>query len=280
MKPNSLALILLFATTSLAAQQQPQPQRSAVEAIAPRVVTTPVQQRLFCIRFAGRKITNRTALLGELTALLTPNVGSLEYFAAQQVLVARDTASVLEAVAAAVAKADIEPAEILLNIRVVKLTDPQSVTRALAGTGQSCEAGVAVLDAEQVKAAFVRLKQEHASITHAPQLVALANQVASIFIGDNKRSARVQPDGGAATPLDADSIDITVTPTVQAGTDQVALNFQLRTLFTSLDGAVFSQAMLIGTGQTAVLQKFAAPDVGAMVFVTPCIINSKVKLGR
>jgi len=279
---NAKLPVLSFLLTMCAMLSAQQSQPAVVDAAALRVVTQPIQQRSFCIRFVGSQITNRTSLLGDLTALLTPNVGSIEYFASQQVLVAKDTVEVLDAVAAAIAKADVQPTQILLDIRFVKLTNPQDVVRALAGSGQSCQEGVAVLDAEQVKTVLLRLKEGHAGITQAPQLVALADQVASIFIGNNKRSARVLPDGGAATPLDPDSIDIAVTPSVQAGTGRVALNLQLRSLFTSLDGAVLSQSLLLASGQTAVLQKFAAADVGAMLFVTPCIIDEskKAKLPR
>ncbi|HEX5054523.1 MAG TPA: hypothetical protein VFZ65_22275 [Planctomycetota bacterium] len=107
---------------------------------------------------------------------------------------------------------------------------------------------------------------------HAPQIVALSDQTAEIFVG-KKRSVRLLPDGGAAAPVDGDSIELMVTPQVDRQTDRVALDLQVRSQFTSPNAARVAQPLVLGTGETAVLQRNAEPGVGALIFVTAAVIR-------
>lgn len=81
------------------------------------------------------------------------------------------------------------------------------------------------------------------------------------------------PDGGASAPLDADTLDLEVTPTIQLGTNRVRLNLQMRSLLAALDGSILCRHLTAESGDTLVFQQFAAPDRGVMVLVTPTIVH-------
>lgn len=269
------ALFCLLATsTAIVAQAAGV---AAAEASAPAAKAGPVEKRSFPIQFVGRQLTSGGTLLRGLAASLTENLGCLEYSPKTGLLVAEDTTEALDKIATQLRICDVKPEEVFLEIRVVRLADPKIVERALEGTGQSCEKGLAMLDSTHVTAVLRRLKQEPVRITQAPQLVAIANEMASIFVG-TKNPAVGQPDGSWVAPLDADSFDICVLPTIVTGTQQVRLDLQMRSQFTAADGGVVCQPMVVPPGKTVVFQKFAAADRGALVMVTPTILRESTPM--
>lgn len=276
-------LVCLVATSTVAFSQTPGSAVAEASAPVTQPVTQPVtptdplEKRSFPIRFVGRQLTTGGTLLRSLATNLTENRGSLCYSATTGLLVAEGTQVALDKIAAQLKGCDVQPEEVFLEIRVIRLTNASSMERALAGTGQDCAQGVALLDSTQVTAVMQRLKQEPVKVIQAPQVVALENEVATIFVG-KKTSAVMQPDGGWVSPMTTDSIEICVLPTIDKSTKRIRLDLQMRSLFTAADGGVVCQPMSVLSGQTVVFQRFAAADSGALVMVTPSILRESTPM--
>lgn len=276
-------LVCLLATSTVAFSQTPgstvaEASAPVAQSVAQSVVpTAPLQKRSFPIRFVGRQLTTGGTLLRSLATNLTENRGSLSYSALTGQLVAEDTQVALDKIAAQLKVCDVPPEQVFLDIRIIQLTNTSSVERALAGTGQDCAQGVALLDSTQVTAVMRRLKQEPAKVIQAPQLVALANEVATIFVG-KKTPVVMQPDGGWVSPMTSGSFEICVLPTIDNGTERIRLDLQMRSLLTAADGGVICQPMSVTSGSTVVFQKFATADSGALVMVTPSILRESTPM--
>lgn len=273
---NKLPLVLLCLPLFSALAQAQAPVAGVAEASAAATKPGEVVERSFQIRFLGNQLTMRGAMLNRLSAMLTDNLGSMQYCAETGILKVSDTPPVLDRVMRELADRDLQPAQIFIDVKIVQLADPKTVERVLAGTGQTREEGAAVLQQTQLQTVLASLKSEKVEITQAPKLVALADQTCSIFIGDGRRDLQATADGGASAPLDADTLDLSFTPTIEPGTKRVRLSLQMRSLLAAQDGSILSRHLAAASGDTLVFQQFAASDRGAMVFVTPTIIHPAI----
>jgi hypothetical protein len=237
---------------------------------APAALTGPIERREYTLCHVGREITNRAALAATVGGLLTPNVGSFEYRADSRLLIVRDRASVLDAVAAVLARADQPRTQIQLDIRLVRIA-PARAGAVLPEGGELAAGNVAVVDSARATAMLRLLKGAGADIVQAPQIVGLAGECATILVANKPRPRVIAGGGGVMNELGPDGFEVTIVPAIVDG-GEVAMQLDLRTECAMPADTTFSLPLRLASGATAVFRKDAGPDRGVIVLVTPMVI--------
>jgi type IV pilus assembly protein PilQ len=230
-------------------------------------------------------------LIDTLKAMITPDLGRMQYMSENNVIVVTDTKPVIDSIRKTIALIDIEPAQIFLDVRFVTTTneDVLDVGMNPGGSGWVASLGLGqiptnlpfnlgtggwddkfvvnptgdvsgqgagpfadpalngaantvipdvvfgALNLTQVTTTLRLLKKEaHAEILQSPQIVALDNVPATIFVGEAIRYAQARVEQGQAGGLllaleEGDNSPVNVgfqlltTPHIVPGTDKVIL---------------------------------------------------------
>ena len=254
--------------------------------VRPKTTYVPIIDSPYVQNTAQQAPPGEFELVAALSRVLTPEIGTLEYFAGSNLIVVKDIKPVIDEIESIIHQIDIEPAQVFIDVQFITTSNRdileygvnvrdggwnaslglgQIPTRlpfnlgsggiddsliandtgigpfATAGsnpTGQTTMPNVifGALNFTEVTAALKLLKQDvFSEIVQAPQLVALDNQEATIFVGETVRYAQARAEQGQAGGLQlvveeapnspvSIGFQLLVIPHIVPGTDRIIMD--------------------------------------------------------